>query len=91
MRAGLSSNPLSPTLVVGLVWILAIVGAENSRRVLSAMASKTGVKIYLVWLSSDSKAETFLSLALVLHLMLLDLQHSLLEGQNRSYITLHKI
>jgi hypothetical protein len=53
-------------LIVGLVWMLAIVRAKNSRRVLSAMASKTSVKLHLVWLSSGSKAETFLSLALVL-------------------------
>ena len=66
MRAGLSSNPLSPTLIVGLVWMLAVVGAENSRRVLLAMASNSGVKLHLIWLSSDYKAETFLSLALVL-------------------------
>jgi hypothetical protein len=66
MRAGLSSNPLSPTLTVGLVRMLVIVGAENSRRVLSAMSPKTGVKQRLAWLSSDSKAEIFLSLALVL-------------------------
>ena len=66
MRAGLSSNPLSPILIVGPIQMLAVVGAENSRRALSAMASKTGVKLCLVWLSSDSKARTFLSLALVL-------------------------
>ena len=66
MRAGLSSNPLSPTLIVGLFRMLAIVGAENSRRVLLAMSSNSGVKLRLIWLSSDSKAKTFLSLALVL-------------------------
>ena len=66
MRAGLSSNPLSPTLTVGPVQMLAVVGAENLRRALSAMASNFGVKLHLIWLSSDSKAETFLSLALVL-------------------------
>ena len=65
MRDGLSSNPLSPTLTVGPVWMLAVVGAENSRRVLSAIASNLGVKLHLIWLSSNSKAETFLSLALV--------------------------
>ena len=63
MRAGLSSNPLSPTLTVGPVRMLAVVGAENSRRVLLAMASNSSVKIRLTWLSSDPKAETFLSLA----------------------------
>jgi hypothetical protein len=81
---------LSLVLIVGLVRMLAIVGAENSRGILSAMASKTGVKLHLVWLSFDSKAKNFLSLSLVL-LNNLDLQHSLSEGQNQSYITLHKI
>ena len=66
MRAGSSSNPLSPTLTVGPVRMLVVVGAENSRRVLLTMASKTGVKLRLVWLSSNSKARTFLSLALIL-------------------------
>ena len=33
---------------------------------LSAMTSKSCVKLGLIWLSSDAKAETFLSLALVL-------------------------
>ena len=61
MRAGLSSNPFSPTLTVGLIWMLAVVGAENSWRVLLAMALNSGVKLRLIWLSSDSKAETFLS------------------------------
>ena len=46
--------------------MLAVVGAENSRRVLLAMASKTGVKLRLVGLSSNSKAGTLLSLALIL-------------------------
>ena len=40
--------------------------SKNSWRVLLAMASKTGVKLCLIWFSSDSKAETFSSLALVL-------------------------
>ena len=66
MRTGLSSNPLSPTLTVGLVRMLAVVGAENSQRVLLAMASNSGVKLLLIWLSSDYKAEHFFSLALVL-------------------------
>ena len=66
MRAGLSSNPLSQTSTVGPVRMLAVVGGENSRRVLSAIASNSGVKLRLIWLSFDSKAETFLSLALVL-------------------------
>ena len=87
----LELKTMSPTLTVGPVRMLVVVGVENSWRVLLAMASKTHVNLCLVWLSSHSKAETFLSLALVLLIKLLDLQHSLSEGQNRSYITLHKI
>ena len=66
MTADLSSKALSPMLIAGPVRMLPVVGAENSQRVLLAMDSKNGVKLGLVWLSSDSKAETFLSLALVL-------------------------
>jgi hypothetical protein len=66
MRAGLSSNPLSPTSTVGSVQMLDVVGAENLRRVLLAMASDSEVKLRLIRLSSDSKADTLLSLALVL-------------------------
>ena len=66
MRAGLSSNPLSPTLTVGLVWMLVVVGVEKSWRVLLAMASNYGIKLHLIWLSFDFKPGTFLSLALVL-------------------------
>ena len=58
MRAGLSSNPLSSTLTIGPVRMLVIVGAENSRRVLLAIASNSGVKLRLIWLSSDFKART---------------------------------
>ena len=49
IRAGLSLNPLSPKLTVGLVQMLAVVGAENSWRVLLAMASNSGVKLCLIW------------------------------------------
>ena len=66
IRASLSSNPLSPTLTISPVQMLAVVGAENSQRVLLAIASNSGVKLCLIWLSSDFKARTFLSLALVL-------------------------
>ena len=66
MRVGLSSNPLSPTLTVSPVRMLAVVEAENSPRVLLDMASNSGVKLRLIWLSSNFKARTFLSLALVL-------------------------
>ena len=45
---------------------VAVVGAENSWRVLIAIALNSGVKLRLIWLSSDFKARTFLSLALVL-------------------------
>jgi hypothetical protein len=78
IKAGLSSNPLSPTLTIGLVLILAVVVAENSQRVLSAMASKSGVKLLLIWLTSDEVVGTFLSLALKLW----DSQRSLSEVQN---------
>jgi hypothetical protein len=57
---------LSLTLTFGPIRMLAVVRAENSRRVLSVMASNSGVKLCLIYLSSDSEAETFLSLALVL-------------------------
>ena len=66
MRASKSLNPLSPMLTVGPVQVLAIVGVENSWRVLLAIASNSSVKIRLIWLSSNSKTGTFLSLALVL-------------------------
>ena len=65
MRASLRSNPLSPTSTICPAQMLVVVGAENSRRALLAMASNSGVKLRLVWLSFDSKARTFLSLALV--------------------------
>ena len=60
MGASLSSKALSPMSIAGPVQILAVVGAENSQGVLLAMASNSGVKLRLIWLSSDSKAETFL-------------------------------
>jgi hypothetical protein len=66
MSVGLSLNPSSPTLTLGPVWMLAVVGAENSRRLLLAMASNSGVKLHLIRLSSNSKADILLSLALVL-------------------------
>ena len=40
--------------------------SRESWRVLSAMASNSGIKLRLILLSSDSEARTFLSLALVL-------------------------
>ena len=62
----LELKALSSMLIAGPVRMLAVVGVENSWRVLSDMASNSGVKLRLIWLSSYSKAETFLSLALVL-------------------------
>ena len=59
----LELKTMSPTLTVGPVRMLAIVGAEKSWRDMLAMASNSGVKLRLIWLSSDSKARTFLSLA----------------------------
>jgi hypothetical protein len=46
--------------------MLAVVRAENSRRLMLAMASNSGVKLRLIRLFYDSKADTLLSLALVL-------------------------
>jgi hypothetical protein len=45
---------------------LVVVGVENSQRDLLAMASNSGVKLHLIWLSSELEDESFLSLALVL-------------------------
>jgi hypothetical protein len=56
----LELESISPTLTSSPVQMLAVVGAENSQRVLLAMASNFGVKLLLIWLSSDSKARTFL-------------------------------
>ena len=53
IKASLSSNPSSPTLTVGPVLMLAVVGAENSWRVLLAMASNTSVELLLCWSFSD--------------------------------------
>jgi hypothetical protein len=53
IKASLSSNPSSPTSIARPVLMLAVVGAENSRRVLLAMASNTGVKLLLGWSSSN--------------------------------------
>jgi len=47
IKAGLSSNPSSPTSTVGPVLMMAMVGAKNSQRALLAMASNTGVKLLL--------------------------------------------
>ena len=50
-------------------WSSTDVGHSWSRELMEGLVShgfKTSVKLCLVWLSSNSKAETFLSLALVL-------------------------
>jgi hypothetical protein len=70
--------------------MLAVVGLENSRRVLLAIASNSGVKL-LIWLSSNSRVRTFLRLALAFLSSTSDHPSSLSKDQNRSYITLHKI
>jgi hypothetical protein len=44
--------------------MLAVVGAENSWRVFSAMSSNTGVKVLLNWWSFETEGGVFLSLAL---------------------------
>jgi hypothetical protein len=49
----------------GLVWMLAVVGTKNSQNVLLAIASKTGVRLLLRLLSSNTKIDTLLSFSLV--------------------------
>jgi hypothetical protein len=51
MLIKLGLNPNSRLLVssVGLVQMFLVLGVENSRRVLSAIASKTGVELPLDW------------------------------------------
>jgi hypothetical protein len=66
IKAGLSSNPSSPTLTAGLVLVLAVVGAENSQRVLLVIASNNGVKLLLGWSSSDKVVGDFFFLSLAL-------------------------
>jgi hypothetical protein len=45
--------------------MFSIVGADNSRRVLLAIALNSGAKFLLAWLTSEFSTETLLSLALV--------------------------
>jgi hypothetical protein len=45
--------------------MLAVVGAENSQRLLLVIALNSGVKLLLIWLSSDTTADTLLSMAFV--------------------------
>ena len=49
MRLGLSSNSRLFVLSVGPVWMFLVLGAENSRSVLSVIASETGVELPLDW------------------------------------------
>ena len=53
MRLGLSSNSRLSVLSVGPVRMFSVLGAENSRRVLSAIASETGVELPLYSVDSD--------------------------------------
>ena len=53
MRLGLSSNSRFVVLSVGLVRMFLVLGVENSRRVLSAIASKNGVELSLYLVDSD--------------------------------------
>jgi hypothetical protein len=63
---GLELESILSKLTLGLVRMLAAVGAENSQRLLLAMVLNSSVKLRLIRLSSDSKADTLMSLALVL-------------------------
>ena len=64
IREGLSSKALSPTSICGPVRMLAVVSAENSRSVLSTIASRSGVKLRLAVESSFEGDGVFLSLDL---------------------------
>ena len=53
MRLGLSSNSRLLVLSVSPVRMFSVLGAENSRRVFSAIALGTGVEPPLDWFDSD--------------------------------------
>ena len=53
MRLGLSSNSRLVVLSVGPVRMFLVLGAENSRRVLSAIALETGVELPIDLIDSD--------------------------------------
>jgi hypothetical protein len=53
MRLGLSSNSWLLVLSVGPTQMFSVLGAENSRKVFSAMASQTDVKLLLDLVDSD--------------------------------------
>ena len=53
MRLGLSSNSRLLVLSVGPVQMFSVLGAENSHRVLSAIASETSVELPFDWFDCD--------------------------------------
>jgi hypothetical protein len=53
MRLGLSSNSSLLVWSVGLGRMFSVLGVENSHRVLSAIASETGVELPLNWFDCD--------------------------------------
>ena len=53
MSLSLSSNSRLVVLSVGPVRMFFMLGAENSRSILSAIASETGVEMALDWFDSD--------------------------------------
>ena len=53
MELGLSSNSRLLVLSVGLVQMFSVLGTENSRRVLLAIALETGVGLTLDLVDSD--------------------------------------
>ena len=66
MRAGLSSNAASSVLMIGLVQMLLAFGAENSRRVFSAMASETVIELPPDWFDFDWEVDASLFFLLFL-------------------------
>jgi len=98
MSPGLSSK-LQSMSTTGPVWMLSVVGAENSRNDLFAMTSNSEDKFRMKlrrssWLDEAlcwSVDDVFLSLALVFLIMLRGHQQNFLEDVFYSYITLHKI
>jgi hypothetical protein len=53
IRLGLSSNSRLSVLSVGPVRMFSVLGVENSRRGLSAIASETGVELSLDFIDSN--------------------------------------
>jgi hypothetical protein len=56
--------------------MLAVVGAENSQRVLLAIASNSGVKLLLGWSSSDKVVGGFFFLSFTLAFLIISLGSS---------------